>query len=60
MNLEGEIEPVEAFTQRKSGSARKASRPFKKEIDELALGGEKPPNDIFRIKSCHRRHGSIA
>jgi hypothetical protein len=21
---------------------------------------EKPPNDIFRIKSCHRRHGSIA
>ena len=60
VNLEGEIEPcgVEAFTQRKS-DLQDSIASLQKEIDELKVC-EKPPNDIFRIKSCHRRHSSIA
>ena len=60
VNLEGEIEPceVEAFTQRKS-ICRKHRVASKRNRRAPRLC-EKPPNDIFRIKSCHRTHGSIA
>ena len=47
------------FSEQIAPICKTASRRFKKKSTSSRLC-EKPPNDIFRIKSCHRRHGSIA
>ena len=60
VNLEARLNLARSRPSRSANPICKtASRRFKKKSTSSRLC-EKPPNDIFRIKSCPRAHGSIA